>query len=293
LFLHALRPAPDVQFEPLVNFRFVPIKTTKHEEIEFKNEGRMTGHVELDVDTAKGAGLEVEPRSFSIEPEEVRRVRVSLTATEPDLITRLLHVNVIGQEKTRTIEVTGTSVEQHLSIVFEEGGGQKSSLNFGTLYMGERREYPAFLVNNGPQPASFDLRFLNGLKNLDEEYPETAESFISPAQAGKELTDRVLTAEPLAGTVGPYSQVPVTFICRTKKHEKKGGFTDSVAKGKPTSSQESRAGGPVAGLEEKFLVKPEDYATLAIVSFSSLQHEELKVQMMARACYPDVKISKQ
>lgn len=293
MFLHALRPAPDVQFEPLVNFRFVPIKTTKHEEIEFKNEGRMTGHVELDVDTAKGAGLEVEPRSFSIEPEEVRRVRVSLTATEPDLITRLLHVNVIGQEKTRTIEVTGTSVEQHLSIVFEEGGGQKSSLNFGTLYMGERREYPAFLVNNGPQPASFDLRFLNGLKNLDEEYPETAESFISPAQAGKELTDRVLTAEPLAGTVGPYSQVPVTFICRTKKHEKKGGFTDSVAKGKPTSSQESRAGGPVAGLEENFLVKPEDYATLAIVSFSSLQHEELKVQMMARACYPDVKISKQ
>ena len=253
----------------------------------------MTGHVELDVDTAKGAGLEVEPRSFSIEPEEVRRVRVSLTATEPDLITRLLHVNVIGQEKTRTIEVTGTSVEQHLSIVFEEGGGQKSSLNFGTLYMGERREYPAFLVNNGPQPASFDLRFLNGLKNLDEEYPETAESFISPAQAGKELTDRVLTAEPLSGTVGPYSQVPVTFICRTKKHEKKGGFTDSVQRGKPTSSQESRAGGPVAGLEEKFLVKPEDYATLAIVSFSSLQHDELKVQMMARACYPDVKISKQ
>ena len=86
-----------------------------------------------------------------------------------------------GQEKARTIEVTATSVEQHLSIVFEEGGGQKSSLNFGTLYMGERREYPAFLVNNGPEPASFNLRFLNGLKNLDEDYPETAESFISPA----------------------------------------------------------------------------------------------------------------
>jgi hypothetical protein len=143
--------------------------------------------------------------------------------------------------------------------------------------MGERREYPAFLVNNGPQPASFDLRFLNGLKNLDEDYPETAESFISPAQAGKELTDRVLTAEPLSGTVGPYSQVPVTFICRTKKHEKKGGFTDTAQRGKPTSSSESRAGGAVAGLEEKFVVKPEDYATLAIVSFNNLQHEELKV----------------
>ena len=62
LFLHALRPAPDVQFEPLVNFRFVPIKTTKYEEIEFKNEGRLTGNVFLEVDTMKGAGLDIEPR---------------------------------------------------------------------------------------------------------------------------------------------------------------------------------------------------------------------------------------
>ena len=111
----------------------------------------------------------------------MRVVRVSLTANEPDLITRLISVHVDGQDKTRNIEVTATSVEQHLSIVFEEGGGQKSSLNFGTLYMGERREYPAFLVNNGPTPAKFDLKFLNGLKNLDEDYPETSESFISPA----------------------------------------------------------------------------------------------------------------
>ena len=50
----------------------------------------MTGNVYLEVDPQKGGGLEVEPRSFTIEPEEVRRVRVSLTATEPDLITRLL-----------------------------------------------------------------------------------------------------------------------------------------------------------------------------------------------------------
>jgi hypothetical protein len=47
--------------------------------------------------------------------------------------------------------------------------------------MGERREYPAFLVNNGPMPASFNLRFMTGLRNLDEDYEETAGSFISPA----------------------------------------------------------------------------------------------------------------
>lgn len=243
LFLHALRPAADVQFEPLVNFRFIPIKATHHEEIEFKNEGRVPGQVQLEVDSLKGAGLAVEPSAFSIEPDEVRRVRVSLTATEPDLITRLLHVHVDGQEKPRTIEVTATSVEQHLSIVFEEGGGQKSSLNFGTLYFGERREYPAFLVNNGPQPAQFNTRFLEGLKNLDVDYPETADREISPADAGKELCERVMTAEPLSGTVGPYSQVPLTFICRTMKKEKKRGFTDTTkaGKGKPPSRENASA----------------------------------------------------
>ena len=50
LHLHALRPGPDIQFEPLVNFKFVPIGVEKEEIIEFKNEGRLPGHVNLQVD---------------------------------------------------------------------------------------------------------------------------------------------------------------------------------------------------------------------------------------------------
>ncbi len=86
-----------------------------------------------------------------------------------------------GQERVRNIEITATSVEHHLSIVFEEGGGQKSSLNFGTLYMGERREYPAFLVNNGPKPVNFNLDFYQGMRNLDDNEHVKDESFISPS----------------------------------------------------------------------------------------------------------------
>lgn len=137
-------------------------------------------------------------------------------------------MSVDGDDRKHLIEVTATCVKQQLSIVFEDGGGQKSSLNFGTIYMGERREYPAFLVNNGPQPAPFKFKFLQGLRNLDENHADENETFVSPAEVGKELTDRVLTAEPLAGMVPPYSQIPINFICRTKKHDKKGGFSDSV-----------------------------------------------------------------
>jgi hypothetical protein len=53
------------------------------------------------------------------------------------------------------MEVTGNCVKQSLSVVFEDGGGQKSALNFGTIYMGERKEYAAFIVNNGPVAAPF------------------------------------------------------------------------------------------------------------------------------------------
>ena len=44
--------------------------------------------------------------------------------------------------------------------------------------------------------------------------------------------------------------------------------------------------------EDKYTVKPEEYAALALIGFGE-GHEDLKVQMMARACYPEIKISRQ
>ena len=161
-------------------------------------------------------------------------------------------------------------MEHSLSIVFAEGGGAKSSLNFGTLYMGERREYPAFLVNNSPKPVPFNFKFLPGMRNLNEDDASTAtkttvsnadESLVSPAAAGKEQTGRVLTTEPLQGMVAPYSQVPINFICRTKKYEKVGGFSDHAERVKPTG-EKGGFGGPS---EEKYMIKPEEYASMALV----------------------------
>jgi len=228
-------------------------------------------------------GVVIEPDNFEISPDEVVRVKVAMVATTADVISKNLVVVIDGEEeKKQVVEVTATCVQQQLSIVFDEGGGQKSSLNFGTLYMGERREYPAYLVNNGPQPVPFKFGFLQGLRNLDENYEDEKNTFTSPAEVGKELTDRVLTTEPLSGTVGPYQQIPINFICRTKKHEKKGGFSDSVDNdgtgGPPGSaisgarSQGTNASGALksattAADKSKYMVKPQDYASLAIVRF--------------------------
>lgn len=287
LYLHALQPGPDVQFEPLVNFKFIPINETKTELVEFKNEGKLPGKVKLVYDK-KAQDMKVEPSEFSIEPDEIKQVQISLKASEPDFLRRLIEVHVEGQDKIRNIDVNATSVEHHLSIVFEEGGGQKSSLNFGTLYMGEKREYPASLVNNGPKAINYSVKFLQGIRNLDDDLQIEDEAFVSPNEAGRELTERVLTTFPLSGEVPPYSQIPIKFICRTNKANKGSGFSDHTKKERP-KSQESQS---VIANEEKYEIKPSEYSSVAVIGFN-INHEPLKVQMMAKACYPDLKLNKQ
>ena len=68
LYIHALKPCPDIQFEPLVNFKFIPMKTMKYQEIEFKNEGKVVGNVKLDTDQQKNTELTLEPSRFTINP---------------------------------------------------------------------------------------------------------------------------------------------------------------------------------------------------------------------------------
>ena len=287
LYLHALQPGPDVQFEPLVNFKFIPINETKTETVEFKNEGRLAGKVRLVYDK-KAQDMNIQSSEFSIEPDEIAKVEISLKASEPDFIRRLIEVHVDGQDKVRNIDVNATSVEYHLSIVFEEGGGQKSSLNFGTLYMGEKREYPASLVNNGPKAINFNVKFLEGIRNLDDDLQIEDEAFVSPNVARREVTERVLTTLPLNGIVPPYSQIPIKFICRTSKTIKAAGFSEHAKRDRP-KSQESQN---IVVSEEKYEIKPAEYTSFAVINFD-IKHDPLKVQMMARACYPNLKLNKQ
>jgi len=42
------------------------------------------------------------------------------------------------------------------------------------------------------------------LRNLDEDVTNEQDSFVSPAEIGKEITERVLSIFPLTGIVGPY-----------------------------------------------------------------------------------------
>jgi hypothetical protein len=68
LYLHATQPAPDVQFEPFVNMRFIPTNEMRYQQVEFKNEGRVSGYVTLEDEARSKSGFSIEPSSFDIKP---------------------------------------------------------------------------------------------------------------------------------------------------------------------------------------------------------------------------------
>ena len=41
-----------------------------------------------------------------------------------------------------------------------------------------------------------------------------------PEEAGLEMTQRILSAEPIQGFIKPYSRIPIKFLCHTKLSKK-------------------------------------------------------------------------
>ena len=73
-----------------------------------------------------------------------------------------IEVNLLNPEGKKSlgfIEIVASSVVQQMSIVFQEGGGPHTDINFGLLYYGQNKECNAFLVNNGPKEMLFKFNF--------------------------------------------------------------------------------------------------------------------------------------
>ena len=119
------------------------------------------------------------------------------------------------KESIGVIEVIATSVFQQLSVVFEEGGGPSTEINFGMLYYGQSKECSAFLVNNGPKSIEYNF-FFHPDKRKEDISPDDSEYVCTPEAAGIEMTQRILSASPINGVIKPYSQIPIKFICNTK-----------------------------------------------------------------------------
>lgn len=194
-----------VVYPPFLNFGFLQPSKPAKRMIEFSNEGDNTASVNLSVAGNEPAVL-LEEAAFEIKPGEKHLVGVILTVQGvADLISKMINVTVGGEQRD-PISINAVVVKQVLSVVFENGAGQASEINFGSLFFGETRECNGVLVNNGPKPMQFNITFSNeGAKGNDADAYD--DKFKPPMKLGQEMMEREMNAIPLSGTVEPYSEV--------------------------------------------------------------------------------------
>ena len=308
--LKAYLPQPLVQFEPLINLGFVPVNTKKMETIQFLNDGAQATVISLKLES-KNQELHLDREQINLPafnakiPEEKRKqcVTISFEPTETQNLHEKIEVKQITGDKIKDlgfIEVIATSVVQQMSIVFEEGGGPQTDINFGLLYHGQRKECSAFLVNNGPREMSYKFFFHPNKSRKDFNGNYDDDDFAStPEEAGLEMTQRILSAEPVMGFVKPYSQIPIKFLCNTKIKQQEKGWKVTLCpeydinnKDKPKNLRDQ-------------LNKTEHFQSLAAVKFeeafvnklSAKDTEEdfcktISVYMEVKAIFPDITIDK-
>ena len=203
--LIAFTKAWHVVYPPFLNFGFLQPSKPAKRQLYFSNEGDNTATVALSV-VGNDSAVTIEEASFEIKPGEKRAISVNLTVQgSGELISKTISVTV-GSEQREPISLNAVVVRQVLSVVFENGAGQASEINFGSLFFGEARECNAVLVNNGPKPTAFNITFTNeSVKDHDADGYE--DKFKPPMKLGLEMMEREMNAIPLSGTVEAYSEV--------------------------------------------------------------------------------------
>lgn len=205
LSLYASNKAWHVVYPPFLNFGFLQPSIPGKRELYFSNEGDTVASVSLNP-TANDASVLIDEPSFDIQAGEKKAVTVSLTAQGTgEFVTKTISVT-IGGEQREPISLNAVIVRQVLSVVFENGAGQASEINFGSLFFGETRECNAVLVNNGPKPLPFNITFTNE-SGKEKEGDDYEDKFKPPMKLGIEMIEREMSATPLSGTVEAYSEV--------------------------------------------------------------------------------------
>jgi len=288
--LHALQPRPEVLFDPFVNLGFTVIGKAKAGAVLFRNEGSQKGEVRIGYDKAATPELTVIPDSFSLPAGGQLEVALSYVSKEVSTFRCVLEVSIEGQDLTRHIDVNANCVEQQIVLVAssleqlqegEEVSGQMavtSAINFGSMYHGQTRTVQAYLVNVGPFPARYSVRFVQG---AEEEVDSEGYMLITPQEFAAQSIKRAIDASPLTGEVPPFSQLPILFTCLSKKQDKTHGFIHDMMEERNTAEEVNSS---------QVVDNEAAYFYTAMFAFADMD-TKLAVQLQARAIFPNVLLS--
>lgn len=286
--MHAYKPSPDLQFDSFVNLGFTAVGKAVAQTVGFLNRGSVKGEVQIKYDKQLASELTVQPEAFTMEPGANIPVQLTYLSREVNTFHSDLQVEVDGRRLPAQIAVSANCVEQQIALVasklkeISQNEEQNTmavitSLDFDTMYHGQRKELTAYLVNMGPFTVKYSVKFLPGSEDIME-----SENYLlmTPQEVATQSIKRAIDAVPSTGEIPAFSQVPLKFVCNSKTREMSTRFVSNSMKSKPTEGSVS------AGSMESEAM----YFYTALFAFVDSE-QRLKVQLQARAIYPTVNIS--
>ena len=264
LDLKAFKKKAIVVFEPFVNFGFVPVNSKRTATVMFSNNGLKDTNIELKFDNPDASDvLSLNTYNFNLPSAYKNKKNISvnnLNSEDSKIINnnlvssnfKISNYEVIinydnkGNSKNLSesikvyqtdniyigkIDVIATTINQNLAIVFEDGGGINTSLNFGTIYYGQSKFTNAFLINNGSCEVYYKMIFHNNKKPKDfkDNYSLDDSGYLNnPKELGKEIASRILNVYPKEGFVKPYDKIPIKISCRSNAIHKQYGWKNDI-----------------------------------------------------------------
>ena len=194
----------------------------------------------------------------------VQKLKIEFTGSKLGIFRCIAKVSLSGQSD-RIIDIHANVVEHRLEIVLPDGGGQISSVPFGSLYYGQERTILAILVNNGPNSAAYQATL-----NIDDSKSKTDShsDILEDASANTPAPKPDLTVTPYEGVIAPYAQTTFTFHYKPKKPRMPTGFATT----------------------SNFDWSPVPLKAQLQIESSGIQ-QQLQVDISGQAVYPQIEVS--
>eukprot|EP01033_Poteriospumella_lacustris_P004189 gene4189-2988_t len=210
--ISALKPHARIKFDHSLPFGNILLRQSLTKDMVFTNTSDIGGTMKLVLSRTSKLKLSTMKLDFKPRGEEGSVIKVGFTieGREVGLVREFVKVQMVGTVDEMHIDVSAQVVEQNLTLLTENQQGTLDNAHFGNIFFGETKTIQSLLVNSGPLPLSFTVKY------DDEEEAATKEVGISSSSGDpnallEQFYMKSLVVSPVDGIVKPFSQVTMTL----------------------------------------------------------------------------------
>ncbi|RHZ21992.1 hypothetical protein DYB26_003352 [Aphanomyces astaci] len=230
--LLAKRPAPQLEFESLVDLGMVVLSNRTAKYVNVRNSGAKECSFRVELETGQST-LVVSPKEGVIPPYSETRLKVEFNGREMGTYRAIATIHA-GNDKQYLLDISAVVVEHNIELVFPTAEGLSPDpvrvLSFGSLYIGETRKLETVLRNNGPHPVGYQT----GISFSGRPF-RVGDDLSNPEDDGEiDEKKKELTVLPSEGMIPPYASALLTFVFKpnngslsTKSKGQRQGYTSA------------------------------------------------------------------